>query len=168
MKKIILSWIIVILCAGLIFSMSNMDADESNGKSKKTINEIIEKSVETTNNMGITDKHPSNNKMKIVINKLNKPLRKVAHASEYLILTILLIIALSNSGIKGKKEFIIALLICFLYACTDEYHQTFVDGRTGQFTDTLIDTLGGFIGIILVIIKNKVKSHINVENKKNL
>ena len=101
--------------------MSSMDTNESNDKSKKTINEIIEKSVETTNNWGITDKHPSNNKMKQVIEKLNKPLRKVAHASEYLILTILLIVALTNSGVKGKTVFIIALIICFLYACTDVY-----------------------------------------------
>lgn len=136
--------------------MSSMDTNESNDKSKKTINEIIEKSVETTNNWGITDKHPSNNKMKQVIEKLNKPLRKVAHASEYLILTILLIVALTNSGIKGKKTFIIALLICFLYACTDEYHQTFVNGRTGQFIDTLIDTLGGIVGCSIFILKNKI------------
>lgn len=136
--------------------MSNMDTNESNDKSKKTINEIIEKSVETTNNWGITDKHPSSSKMKQVIDKLNTPLRKVAHASEYLILTILLIIALINSGIKGKKIFIIALLICFLYACTDEYHQTFVKGRTGQFTDTLIDTMGGVIGCSIAVLKDKI------------
>lgn len=135
--------------------MSSMDTNESNDKSKKIINEIIEKSVETTNNWGITDKHPSNNKMKQVIEKLNKPLRKVAHASEYLILTILLIVALTNSGVKGKTVFIIALIICFLYACTDEYHQTFVNGRTGQFTDTLIDTIGGIIGCSIIVLKNK-------------
>lgn len=135
--------------------MSSMDTNESNDKSKKTINEIIEKSVETTNNWGITDKHPSNSKMKQVIEKLNKPLRKVAHASEYLILTILLIVALTNSGVKGKTVFIIALIICFLYACTDEYHQTFVNGRTGQFTDTLIDTIGGIIGCSIIVLKNK-------------
>ncbi len=145
--------------------MSSMDTNESNDKSKKTINEIIEKSVETTNNWGITDKHPSNNKMKQVIEKLNKPLRKVAHASEYLILTILLIVALTNSGVKGKTVFIIALIICFLYACTDEYHQTFVNGRTGQFTDTLIDTFGGFIGCLGIVIKNKIKKKESIINE---
>lgn len=155
-RKVVISWILVVLWAGAIFFMSNMDTNESNDKSKKTINEIIEKAVETTNNWGITDKHPSNNKMKQVIDKLNKPLRKVAHASEYLILTILLIVALTNSGINGKKTFIIAILICFLYACTDEYHQTFIKGRTGQFTDTLIDTLGGIVGCSIFILKNKI------------
>lgn len=144
--------------------MSSMDTNESNGKSKTIINDDVEKSVETTNGLGITDKHPSENKMNQVIEKLNYLLRKVAHASEYFIFTILILIALKNSGVKGIKKFIIALIICFIYACTDEYHQTFVNGRTGQFSDTLIDTLGGFISCLMydiMIIINKIrKEHI--------
>ena len=110
MKKI-MSWIFVILWAGLIFFMSSMDTIESNGKSKTIINDVIEESVETTNGLGITDKHPSKNKMDQVIEKLNYPLRKAAHASEYFIFTILILIALKNSGVKGNKRFIIALVI---------------------------------------------------------
>lgn len=150
-----MSWIFVILWAGLIFFMSSMDTNESNGKSKTIINDVVEKSVETTNGLGITDKHPTENKMNQVIEKLNYPLRKAAHASEYFIFTILILIALKNSGVKGRKVFIIALTICFIYACTDEYHQTFVNGRTGQFTDTLIDTIGGIIGCSIIVLKNK-------------
>lgn len=150
-----MSWIFVILWAGLIFFMSSMDTNESNGKSKIIINDVVEKSVETTNVLGITDKHPTENKMEQVIEKLNYPLRKAAHASEYFIFTILILIALKNSGVKGNKKFIIALVICFIYACTDEYHQTFVNGRTGQFSDTLIDTIGGIIGCSIIVLKNK-------------
>lgn len=129
--------------------MSGMNTTESNSKSKGTLNEIVEKTVETTNGMGITDKHPSENKMKEFIDKYNYLFRKFAHASEYFVLTLLLIFALKNSGVVGNKIFIFALLICFIYSCTDEYHQTFVVGRTGQFSDCLIDTLGGFIGCTL-------------------
>lgn len=150
-----MSWIFVILWAGLIFFMFSMDTNESNGKSKIIINDVVEKSVETTNVLGITDKHPTENKMEQVIEKLNYPLRKAAHASEYFIFTILILIALKNSGVKGNKKFIIALVICFIYACTDEYHQTFVNGRTGQFSDTLIDTIGGIIGCSIIVLKNK-------------
>lgn len=148
-------WILVILWAGLIFFMSSMDTNESNSKSKTIINDVVEKSVETTNELGITDKHPSENKMAKVIEKLNYPFRKAAHASEYFILVLLILIALKNSGVKGRKAFIIALIICFIYACTDEYHQTFVNGRTGQFSDTLIDTIGGIIGCSIIVLKNK-------------
>ena len=134
--------------------MSNMDTNESNNKSMSTINGIIEKSVDTTNELGITDKHPSKDKMNQVVNKLNYPFRKIAHASEYLIFSILLIIALKNSGIS--KVYLISLFICFIYACSDEFHQTFIPGRTGQFIDALIDTFGALIGIILFTIKNKL------------
>lgn len=121
MEKII-SWIFVILWAGLIFFMSGMDTNESNEKSKTIINDVVEKSVETTNGLGIIDKHPSENKMNQVVERLNYPLRKAAHASEYFIFTILILIALKNSGVKENKKFIIALVTCFIYACTDEYH----------------------------------------------
>lgn len=163
-NKKIVSWIFVILWAGLIFFMSSMDTNESNGKSKTIINDVVERSVETTNGLGITDKHPTENKMNQVIEKLNYPLRKAAHASEYFIFTILILIALKNSGVKENKKFIIALVICFVYACTDEYHQTFVNGRTGQFSDTLIDTFGGFISCLMYTFMMKInkirKKHI--------
>ena len=62
--------------------MSNMNAKESNSGSLSTINGVIEKSVNVTNDLGITDK-PSDKKIKQISKKLNHPLRKVAHASEY-------------------------------------------------------------------------------------
>ena len=161
-RKVVISWTLVILWACFIFYMSGMDTTESNTKSKGTLNQIVEKTVETTNRMGITDKHPSENRMKEFIDKYNYLFRKFAHESEYFILTILLLVALKNSGIVGKKIFIFTLLICFIYSCTDEYHQTFVIGRTGQFSDCLVDTLGGFIGcaiyyLIYKLIKIKKK-----------
>lgn len=155
-KKAIINWTLVIIWASVIFFMSSMDTNESNSKSKTVINDIVEKSVETTNELGITNKQPSESNKKKVIDKLNQPLRKVAHASEYFIFTILILIALKNSGVKGNKRFIIALVICFIYACTDEYHQTFVNGRTGQFSDTLIDTFGGFISCLMYTFMIKI------------
>lgn len=83
--------------------MSSMDTNESNGKSKTIINDVVEKSVETTNGLGITDKHPSENKMDQVIEILNYPLRKAAHASEYFIFTILILIALKIVVLKETK-----------------------------------------------------------------
>ena len=99
----VFSNILIILWAGLIFFMSSMDTNESNGKSKTIINDVVEKSVETTNGLGITDKHPSENKMDQVIEILNYPLRKAAHASEYFIFTILILIALKIVVLKATK-----------------------------------------------------------------
>ena len=91
-------------------------------------------------------------------------MRKVAHASEYFIFTFLILLVLKNSKVSGIKMFAIALIICFIYACTDEYHQTFVKGRNGQFSDALIDTLGGIIGCLMygftVKINKRKKKHV--------
>lgn len=155
-KKIFFSWMLVIICAGFIFFMSSMDANESNEKSKAVINDLVEKSEQKNNTLEVMDKHSDELKKQQIVNKLNQPLRKVAHASEYFVFILLIIISLKNSGIGGKKIFLIALMICFIYACTDEYHQTFVNGRTGQFTDSLIDTLGGAIGCVVFLIIDKI------------
>ena len=80
--------------------MSSMDTNESNNKSKNTINEVVEKTVEATNELGITDKQPNQKQKEKVIDELNYPLRKVVHASEYFIFTILILIALKNSGVQ--------------------------------------------------------------------
>ncbi len=45
---------------------------------------------------------------------------------------------------------IAALLICLIYGATDEFHQTFVDGRSGEVRDVLVDTLGALIAIVLI------------------
>ena len=43
-----------------------------------------------------------------------------------------------------------AVGICVLYAITDEFHQTFVDGRIGTSRDVLIDTAGALTAAVLI------------------
>lgn len=147
-KKIIIviSWLLVIIWMGIIFWFSDMNTNESNTKSKNTITNVIESTVDTTNKLGITDKHPSEEKKQEVTNKLNEPLRKGMHASVYLVLAILLMNALIVSNAKLWLAIILSIIISFIYACSDEYHQTFVEGRSGKFTDVLIDTTGALVG----------------------
>lgn len=61
-----------------------------------------------------------------------------------------------------KYALAMSIFLSFLYACTDEIHQIFVPGRSAQFRDILIDTLGASIGTIItyLIIKlfNKIKT----------
>ena len=39
-----------------------------------------------------------------------------------------------------------------LYAISDEYHQSFIPGRSAQWQDVLIDTTGVFVGVIIILI----------------
>ena len=44
----------------------------------------------------------------------------------------------------------ISLLICLIYAFSDEIHQLFVLGRSGEFRDVLIDFCGSILGYFII------------------
>lgn len=71
--------------------------------------------------------------------------RKSAHVFLYLILGIFV----TNACHPKNKYWVIAIMICMIYACTDEFHQLFIDGRTGQLQDVVIDSIGSLLGIYL-------------------
>ncbi len=48
------------------------------------------------------------------------------------------------------QSILIALAGVVLYAISDEYHQSFVAGRTSTIMDVGIDTLGGTLGLLIV------------------
>lgn len=79
---------------------------------------------------------------------LNFIVRKAAHMSEYAFLAILLILYLRECDYP--HVFLIGIITVALYAASDEFHQLFIMGRSGQLTDVLIDTCGGIIGMVLM------------------
>lgn len=80
-------------------------------------------------------------------------LRKCCHLTEYAILGLLVFRALHHSKNRlpawSWPRVGGALLIIFLYASSDEFHQRFVPTRTSRFSDVLIDTAGGCIGLFI-------------------
>ena len=158
---IIISWLFVLMWMLLIYYFSDMNGIESTTKSRNTINNVIEKTIEVTNEVGLTNKDISSPKIKQMSKNLDYPMRKLMHVFMYFILTLLLINALYQSGVK-KNIYIFSILISFIYACTDEYHQSF-RARTSSFKDVLIDILGGILAIILlkIIVKFKKKKTTN-------
>lgn len=84
-------------------------------------------------------------------------IRKLAHFSEYFILVLLAINCFKNY--KIKSYYIYSIIFSILYSCTDEFHQLFISGRSGQLIDIGIDTIGIITGALMYfIIKNKTKS----------
>jgi VanZ family protein len=79
-------------------------------------------------------------------------LRKSAHASEYAIFAALIYHSLEVRRPRGwrVKPALWAVLAAGLYALTDEYHQSFVPGRTASLIDCGIDTGGAALGVLLV------------------
>jgi VanZ family protein len=66
-------------------------------------------------------------------------LRKLGHVTGYALLTTLWWWALRG---VAARPLLIAVAISFVYACTDEFHQTFVSGRTGSPIDVGVDSIG--------------------------
>lgn len=80
-------------------------------------------------------------------------IRKTAHMTLYAIL------AFCAACSQIKPSFKKVLLFCACYACTDEFHQLFIPGRSGEIRDVCIDCLGACIGFLLFTgIKKTVKS----------
>lgn len=93
--------------------------------------------------------------------KIDHPVRKAAHATEYAVLGMILI----GVFYPVKRYYLYSLLISVMYSVTDEVHQLFVPGRSGQPLDVMIDSLGALIGTLIIFIiinlMNKRKKKIN-------
>ncbi len=78
--------------------------------------------------------------------------KKGAHMLGYALLTLAFLRGVM--GFSGNRQITwkhacLALILSFLYAMTDEYHQSFVPGRHSRWTDVGIDTIGGSVGLAL-------------------
>jgi len=76
-------------------------------------------------------------------------LRKAAHIFEYAVLSILIL----RIGLRKEKNisnrrmvYIITLIFGIFYAFLDEYHQSFIIGRSGNLFDVIIDSIGIVLG----------------------
>lgn len=73
---------------------------------------------------------------------------KSFHLIEYAVLFI----CFRFAGFSSKKS----IIFSYLYALSDEFHQSFIPGRSALFRDTLIDLFGIFIAFgIIFLTRNK-------------
>ena len=148
MKKTI-SIILLILWMIIIFSFSSADANKSTGTSDKVITTMIEIKDR------ITDQETPINEKEIIVRNSSFYVRKLAHITEYLILGFLMFNLLKQYNVTNIYY---AIGLSILYSCTDEFHQLFINGRSGSIRDVLIDTIGILFGTYLykiLILKKK-------------
>lgn len=138
-------WLLVILWMTLIFYLSHQPIAKSNKLSTGITGKLIE----------VVEKIDSDKDFNL--GRVNHIIRKNAHFFAYLILGILVVNGLKSSGIAGLKSIGLGILICVLYAISDEVHQLFVPGRGGQVKDVLIDSAGSITGVIIYKMINKNK-----------
>ena len=78
-------------------------------------------------------------------------LRKIAHMMEFGVLTLLLARAFHRTKPEWTRLVLIGVsaTLSLLYACSDEYHQGFVLGRTASVGDVIIDACGMMVAILV-------------------
>ena len=131
-KRLVLAWTLLILWMLFIFIMSSFNGVMSSNQSGSI-------AVLIYNLFDISDTE-----------KVSFIVRKCAHVSEFFILGILVINLVSKYNVK--HIYLISFIICVLYASSDEFHQLFVPGRSGQVADIFIDLIGVVLGLLLVFL----------------
>lgn len=134
MKKkiyIIVSWIAVAVCMGIIFFLSAQNGTES-GNTSHWLLDLLRLPVSEAF------------------------LRNAAHFLEFTGLAVLAFNALYQTC--GKNRPFLSFAIASAYAATDEFHQLFVDGRACTFSDWLIDSCGALTGVVAACLLVKIFS----------
>lgn len=141
--------LIIVVCM-VIFRFSSEDSGESTGTSDFVIGCII--------NINPFTKALDSVQKEEIKENMKMPIRKLAHFSIYTVLGITVMCHMSTYGINRYKRIGGSLILGMLYAVSDEIHQLFVPGRSGQISDVCIDTVGVLFGIcIFLLIKNVVR-----------
>ena len=78
--------------------------------------------------------------------------KKVAHMIIFALLFFSIQRAINWN--TNKKVYKLAILLTFLYAISDEYHQSFIPGRTSLPTDVGYDMIG--VSLTLLKLKNLI------------
>lgn len=133
MKKQLLAWLWPVLWMILIFTLSHQPAGVSGGISSEIVRQVFEAIVRF---------------VPVEFETLHTLFRKSAHFFAYLVLALLFVRALLKNGIAFWRSMLWAFALSVLYAASDEFHQLFIPGRSGEVRDVLIDSAGAATGLL--------------------
>jgi VanZ family protein len=138
MRKI-LSIILVIVWMALIFSFSNENGNKSSSLSVNIITNVV---------ANFTNVKKGSKEMNKIVTTVSLPVRKCAHFFLYFVLAFLVMNSLYIFKVD-KYILIYAGLICILFSISDEVHQLFIVGRSGNIKDVLLDSSASLISSYL-------------------
>ena len=142
----------------LIFSMSAQNATESDKTSGNMIKSVL--SVIYPGFDGLSEESKAE-----LISSFQFIARKTAHFSLYAILGLLsFLTVISYRNLKFGLRTALSAAICLLYAASDEIHQLFVPGRSGEIRDVCIDFCGSLLMITVLALSaryiKKIYKHV--------
>ena len=147
-KRIVYA-VLIILWMITIFEFSNQNGDTSQGTSDVITDKIIE----------------INNNLENKRDQVSFCVRKLAHFSIYLIGGILAFGFFDTYSLQKKYVIAFALMFGIVYASLDEFHQSFISGRSAQIPDVCIDICGVITGEIISCFVKKHKKLLKKEIK---
>lgn len=146
MKLKFITWIPTVLIMIVIFNFSARSAVESDASSLQIAN-VFMNFYESIYGGELSDNH-----IEDILLQVNHVIRKMAHAIEYVVLSVCIAIHLLACRVSRKKMFSFSVFLSGIYAITDEFHQLFVPGRCGRISDILIDTTGALMGAVFFLL----------------
>lgn len=142
-SRIIFS-LLAILCMIMIFCFSIENSDESSETSMKFTDTAVHIVVDDFEDL-------PEKKQLTILDKATFIIRKSAHFSLFAMLGFFV-----SMSVGSRKLFSITsagvVIFCFLYAVSDEIHQSFVPGRSCEFRDMMIDTSGAVTGMLISMV----------------
>lgn len=139
-----LSFIPALLLMYMIFSFSGQAGDTSSDLSFRVSRKIVSIGND------VLGTNLTEDRIDHYADRINGFVRKLAHVTEYFALAVAVSFPLYVYGLRGILLMLVAGAFCVAFACGDEFHQSFVSGRTPSRRDVLIDSIGIFLGIIVV------------------
>ena len=158
-----LSLALILAMMGVVFFFSSEKAEQSSQTSDKVTDMVLTLFVKDF------AQKPESEKMQLR-QSWSHVVRKCAHFLEYFALGFLVYLHLRFLQTFGKKEqdiryfglrvnpdsplfsisWVLAFAVSLIYACSDEYHQSFIEGRGPQVLDICIDASGAATGIFVL------------------
>ncbi len=139
---VLLAWMPACLWYTVIWNFSAQTAVQSTGTSSGLIDRVLLGLSPAYRRMTPQDRAS-------LVESLSFVVRKGAHMFLYFVLTGLLLLALWTLIRRPGRRAAAAAVLCALLASLDEYHQTFVPGRSGEARDVLVDLSGGCVLLLL-------------------
>ena len=144
----------------LIFFFSSQSGENSSELSIKATRLIAQTIVLEFDTMHVQ-------RQNTIVDELHGFVRKSAHFSIYTLLGLNVFFTAFFVVKCLKNQIIIAMSVCTAYACLDEFHQLFREGREASIKDVLIDVCGVGCGITTGVIVISIVFYIKSKNRQN-
>lgn len=162
----VLSVICLLGWMGLIFYFSHQTAEQSSAVSGSVIGLLAERFYPDFELLSSFEKQS-------LISSLQSVVRSVAHFCIYGGLGFFAYLTfVSYVNLKYKVRVFWMLETCLLYAISDEFHQTFIDGRSMQLIDIAVDFAGVVTAVLIcslfVFIVKPLRKKVKYKNSKQI